>query len=117
MAYAGEPRRDGATGALVVLVENGQDIPLGALAFRCAVDLAAIDLAAIDRAAIDRPAINRAVIDLAAIDVLLRLRLAASRRGWSLRLTGVDEDLRGFVDLLGLSDCLGLGAPPADQAR
>ncbi|MGH8983452.1 MAG: hypothetical protein ACRDY6_06195 [Acidimicrobiia bacterium] len=46
--------------------------------------------------------------DLALIDDILRLRLAATRLGWSIRLTHVDRDLRELVELVGLSDCLGI---------
>jgi hypothetical protein len=46
--------------------------------------------------------------DLALIDDILRLRLAATRLGWSIRLTDVDRDLRELVELVGLSDCLGI---------
>lgn len=46
--------------------------------------------------------------DLGLIDGILRLRLAATRRGWSIRLTWVRDDLRELIDLAGLTDCLGL---------
>jgi hypothetical protein len=46
--------------------------------------------------------------DLALIDDIGRLRLLGSRLGWSIRLAHVDSDLRDLVELVGLSDCLGL---------
>jgi len=44
--------------------------------------------------------------DLALVDRLARLRLVASRCGWSIQLTEVDQDLRELLDLAGLTDCL-----------
>jgi hypothetical protein len=46
--------------------------------------------------------------DLGLIDAILRLRLAALRLGWAIRLTDVDRDLGELVGLVGLDDCLGL---------
>jgi hypothetical protein len=46
--------------------------------------------------------------DLALIDELLRLRLGGARSGWSIRLTHVDEHLRALIELVGLTECLGL---------
>lgn len=46
------------------------------------------------------------VLDLALVERLLRLRLAAVRRGWSVRLEHVDERLRALVELVGVSDLL-----------
>jgi hypothetical protein len=52
--------------------------------------------------------------DLGLLDGLLRLRLAVSRRGWGLRLRGVDDELRGLAELAGVTDCLGIEPrPPA----
>jgi len=46
--------------------------------------------------------------DLALVEHLVRLQLAAGRRGCSIRLTHVDRDIRELVELVGLGDCLGL---------
>jgi STAS domain len=46
--------------------------------------------------------------DLGLIDALARLQLAAQRLGWSIRLRHVERDLRDLVELVGLSDRLGL---------
>jgi len=46
--------------------------------------------------------------DLALIDRILRIRLAGIRHGWSIRLTNVDRDLRDLVELVGLTEYLGL---------
>ena len=46
--------------------------------------------------------------DLGLIDAVLRLILVGTRRGWTVRLTYVDDDLRALVELLGLTRCLGL---------
>jgi hypothetical protein len=46
--------------------------------------------------------------DLGLIDAVLRLYLMGARRGLSVRLTYIDDDLRALVELLGLTQCLGL---------
>jgi len=46
--------------------------------------------------------------DLGLIDAVLRLYLVGTRRGWSVRLAYVDDELRALVELLGLTQCLGL---------
>jgi hypothetical protein len=46
--------------------------------------------------------------DLVLIDEILRLCLEGARRGWSIRLTQVDEDLQTLVELIGLTEYLGL---------
>jgi hypothetical protein len=46
--------------------------------------------------------------DLVLIDEILRLCLDGARRGWSIRLTQVDEDLQTLVELIGLTEYLGL---------
>jgi anti-anti-sigma regulatory factor len=53
--------------------------------------------------------------DLALVDALLRLQLAASRRGAALRLVDVSEELRGLLELVGLADVLTL--EPRRQAE
>jgi anti-anti-sigma regulatory factor len=46
--------------------------------------------------------------DLALVDALVRLQLAARRRGAALRVVNVSEDLRGLLELVGLADVLTL---------
>jgi ABC-type transporter Mla MlaB component len=46
--------------------------------------------------------------DLTTLDHLLRLTLAARRLGVSIRVTAVHRDLRELVELIGVSDQLGL---------
>ena len=41
--------------------------------------------------------------DLGFVDALARLELAARRRGWSVRLRDVRDDLAGLLDLVGLT--------------
>src|SRR5689334_19637310 len=45
-------------------------------------------------------------LDLSLIERLLRLRLAALRRGWSVRLENVDAKLAALVELVGVADLL-----------
>jgi hypothetical protein len=53
--------------------------------------------------------------DLALVEHLLRLRLAARRRGWAIRLVELRSDLRELVELVGVVDLLeGRGPPGAD---
>ncbi len=42
--------------------------------------------------------------DLLVVDQLARLRLAAHRLGWSIRLRDAPSRLRELIDLVGLSD-------------
>jgi hypothetical protein len=46
--------------------------------------------------------------DLRTVDHLLRLCLAARRSGLSLRLTAVRRDLRELVELVGVTEQLGI---------
>jgi hypothetical protein len=46
--------------------------------------------------------------DLGTVDHLLRLCLAARRSGLSLRLTAVRRDLRELVELVGVTEQLGI---------
>ena len=46
--------------------------------------------------------------DLALVDEILRVQLVVARRGWSIRLSQVDDDLRELVELVGLGARLGL---------
>lgn len=46
--------------------------------------------------------------DLGVVDRILRLRLAAARLGAALRLTDVDDELRALIELVGVTDVLGL---------
>ena len=48
---------------------------------------------------------------LAALDLLLRLRLAAHRLGWGLRVECDDAGLAELAELAGVSSTLGLRAP------
>ena len=41
--------------------------------------------------------------DLGLVDVLARLHLAAARLGWTLEIRGVSDELRGLLDLVGLT--------------
>lgn len=43
---------------------------------------------------------------LAWLDRVLRLHLDALRLGWSIRLTGVDAELRELIELVGVADLL-----------
>jgi anti-anti-sigma regulatory factor len=47
-------------------------------------------------------------IDLAFVDTLLRRQLDARRRGCTLQLRNVPDELRGLLELLGLDEVLGL---------
>jgi hypothetical protein len=46
--------------------------------------------------------------DLAIVDALMRLRLAAARRGWRVLLHDPPDELRELLELAGLADLLGL---------
>jgi hypothetical protein len=46
--------------------------------------------------------------DLALVDAFVRLQLSARRNGWVMRLVDVSEELRGLLELVGLSDVLTL---------
>ena len=71
--------------AMVVLVRDGQRVVLGRLGEdRC---------------------------HLAAVDDLARLRLAAERFGWAVRLEGATEDFLDLLDLCGLSDLFATDQP------
>jgi hypothetical protein len=48
--------------------------------------------------------------DLTLVDALVRLQLAARRRGWHMALRDASEELRGLLELLGLADVLALEA-------
>jgi hypothetical protein len=49
---------------------------------------------------------GRATVDL--VDVLARAQLAARRRGRRVRVRDAGDELRGLLDLVGLSGVLGL---------
>ena len=53
--------------------------------------------------------------DLALVDALARLQLAARRRGQLMRLRDPTDELCGLLDLVGLSDALGV--EPRRQAE
>ena len=46
--------------------------------------------------------------DLWLVDRLLRMQLAARRRGQTVSLRAVQEELRGLLELVGLADVFGL---------
>jgi hypothetical protein len=46
--------------------------------------------------------------DLGTVDHLLRLSLAARRLGLSIRVTAIHHDMRELVELIGVTDQLGL---------
>ena len=46
--------------------------------------------------------------DLALVDEILRVQLVVARRGWSIRLTQIDDELRELIELVGLGEHLGL---------
>ena len=46
--------------------------------------------------------------DAVTLEALARLRLAARRRGWGLRLVHASRDLRALVAFAGLRQALGL---------
>jgi anti-anti-sigma regulatory factor len=48
--------------------------------------------------------------DLALVDALVRLQLIVRRRGWTVRLGEVSEELRELLELVGLADVLALEA-------
>ena len=77
------PGTDDFLRAVVVLVVGEHEVPLGVVDARTGCDLALID-------------------------ELLRVQLVVARRGWSIRLTHVDDDLRELVELVGLGERLGL---------
>ncbi len=74
---------DGQRPAVIVLVVADREVPLGCISptARC---------------------------DLALIDDILRLGLAAARLGWSIRLDHVQPHLRYLIELVGVSERLGL---------
>jgi hypothetical protein len=45
-------------------------------------------------------------LDLALVDALLRLELAARRRGWHVCVRAPSDELRGLLDLVGVSEVL-----------
>ena len=47
-------------------------------------------------------------IDLALVDALMRRQLDARRRGRTVRLTNVPDELRALLELLGLDEVLAL---------
>lgn len=44
--------------------------------------------------------------DLTLVDAVLRLQLAARRRGWSMRVRGVPDELRALLEFAGLAGVL-----------
>jgi hypothetical protein len=77
------PESEERTRAVIVLVMDGSEHRVGTIA-------------------LDRPC------DFDLVDAILRLQLAASALGWSIRLRDVHPRLRELVDLVGCGDRLGL---------
>ncbi len=77
------PTTDREPRALLAVVVDGHDLPLGCIE-------------------------ATALGDLGLVDGLARLQLAATRLGWSIRLTCVEPELRGLIALTGLTDRLGV---------
>jgi hypothetical protein len=46
--------------------------------------------------------------DLALVEQILRLHLAVTRHGWSIRLTDVADDLRALFEFVGVAHRLGI---------
>jgi hypothetical protein len=58
--------------------------------------------------------------DLGTVDALARWQLAALRSGSAIRLRGATQELRGLIDLVGLTDVLGVepgGEPEQREER
>ena len=58
-----------------------------------------------------------ATTDLALADHLARMQLAAKRLGCSIRLREVSRDLGELLELLGLSECLGVEVRGEPEGR
>jgi hypothetical protein len=56
-------------------------------------------------------------VDIGTVDALARLQLKARRLGWRLRLREVPAELRGLIELAGLSVVLGVepGGEPEER--
>jgi len=50
--------------------------------------------------------VNRRSPDLATVDTLARLRLAARRAGWAIRLRDPGDDLCALLELVGLAEVI-----------
>jgi hypothetical protein len=81
----------GAPRARIVLVNEGRDVPFGA------VDA-------------------DAACDLALVDELCRLRLAARRQGLVVRLVDVDDELRDWLTFVGVAELAGVQPAGARRA-
>ena len=55
--------------------------------------------------------------DLALVESLARMQLRARRRGERVRLRNVSDDLRGLLELVGLSDVLAVEAEREPEFR
>ena len=55
--------------------------------------------------------------DLALVESLARLQLRARRRGERVRLRNVSDDLRGLLELVGLTDVLAVEAEREPELR
>lgn len=45
--------------------------------------------------------------DLSLVDALARMQLAAKRLGWTIQVVDAEEELAGFLELVGLAEVLG----------
>jgi hypothetical protein len=61
-----------------------------------------------DHHEVDVALVDATPADLALVDKLLRLQLAAGRRGWRVVLREIPDELRGLLELTGCSSLLGL---------
>jgi len=77
------PTTSGDPRALVAVVVDGHDLPLGGIdsTTRC---------------------------DMTLVHGIARLQLEATRLGWTIRLTCVEAELGGLIELAGLAKPLGL---------
>jgi anti-anti-sigma regulatory factor len=56
-------------------------------------------------------------VSLATVEALARLQLAARRRGYELRLRGLSRELRALIELVGLTEVLGVEARRQPEER
>jgi anti-anti-sigma regulatory factor len=54
-------------------------------------------------------AVTDVAADAVTVDALARLALAARRRGCTISVSGIDEELRSLIELAGLAEVLGAG--------
>jgi anti-anti-sigma regulatory factor len=56
-------------------------------------------------------------VSLATVEALARLQLALRRRGYELRLRGLSRELRALIELVGLTEVLGVEARRQPEER